>query len=396
MGAYLPGYKAGGPIRSIANLIERLGDDYQFYILASDRDIGDREPYSGITPGVWTTQGKAQVLYLPAVAQTLYGYYRLLRTLSYDIVYLNSCFYRGTINILLLRRLGLIPTVPVVLAPRGEFAHSAMALKAYKKYLYLAASNYMGFYQGIRWQVSSTYEAEDVHKRIIRLPSVSRGSPITVHITPDLVATTGHSIVKNRRAKTRGELHIVFLARISPMKNLDFALKLLGNVKSHIYFDIYGPLEDQAYWHECQSLIGKLPTHVHVQYCGMVPHVMVTQVFSQYHLFLFPTRGENFGHVISESLSAGCPVLTSDQTPWHGMEKQRAGWEVPLSDLERFLAILEACAEMDQADFNAISDSALSFATMYIQSQDASILQAYRELLAGNADENRRRDEPYP
>ena len=29
---YLPGYKAGGPIRSIANLVEHLGDEFEIYI----------------------------------------------------------------------------------------------------------------------------------------------------------------------------------------------------------------------------------------------------------------------------------------------------------------------------------------------------------------------------
>jgi glycosyltransferase involved in cell wall biosynthesis len=42
----------------------------------------------------------------------------------------------------------------------------------------------------------------------------------------------------------------------------------------------------------------------------------VPGVFRQYDLFVFPTRGENFGHVIIESLSVGTPVLLSDRTPW--------------------------------------------------------------------------------
>ena len=33
-------------------------------------------------------------------------------------------------------------------------------------------------------------------------------------------------------------------------------------------------------------------------------------------IFLFPTRGENFGHVVAEALSVGCPVLTTPTTIW--------------------------------------------------------------------------------
>jgi len=35
---YLPGFRAGGPTRSIANLVEWLGDEYRFAIISLDRD----------------------------------------------------------------------------------------------------------------------------------------------------------------------------------------------------------------------------------------------------------------------------------------------------------------------------------------------------------------------
>jgi len=44
MGRYLPGYKDGGPVRSIKNLTDFLGREYNFKILTCDRDHGDTEP----------------------------------------------------------------------------------------------------------------------------------------------------------------------------------------------------------------------------------------------------------------------------------------------------------------------------------------------------------------
>src|SRR4051812_11201747 len=37
---YLPGFRAGGPIRSISRLVECLGDEFQFRIVTADRDAG--------------------------------------------------------------------------------------------------------------------------------------------------------------------------------------------------------------------------------------------------------------------------------------------------------------------------------------------------------------------
>ena len=42
---FLPAYKAGGPIRSIANLVDNLHADFDFYIVTGDRDLGDKNPF---------------------------------------------------------------------------------------------------------------------------------------------------------------------------------------------------------------------------------------------------------------------------------------------------------------------------------------------------------------
>ena len=51
-------------------------------------------------------------------------------------------------------------------------------------------------------------------------------------------------------------------------------------------------------------------------YHGELQPDAVVTTFARYDAFAFPTLGENFGHVIAESLSAGCAVICSDQTPW--------------------------------------------------------------------------------
>lgn len=141
-------------------------------------------------------------------------------------------------------------------------------------------------------------------------------------------------------------VRLFFLSRISPKKNLDFALQVLGKVESTLVFDVYGPIEDKVYWQTCLDLIEKLPSNIVVNYCGAVTPDQVADVFSGYDLFFFPTRGENYGHVIAESLSAGTPVLLSDQTPWQTLENDKLGWDLPL-DLELFARKIEEVAAMD-------------------------------------------------
>ena len=51
----------------------------------------------------------------------------------------------------------------------------------------------------------------------------------------------------------------------------------------------------------------------------------VIETFSKYDVFLFPTKGENYGHVIFEALAGGCIPIISDQTPWNDIEQAGCG-----------------------------------------------------------------------
>ena len=88
---YLPGFKAGGPIRSIANLVARLPHD--FSIVTSDRDHMADAPYPNVPTGTWVNgAGRERVMYLPAEDQKPATYRRLMKELDYDVIYVNSLF----------------------------------------------------------------------------------------------------------------------------------------------------------------------------------------------------------------------------------------------------------------------------------------------------------------
>src|SRR5690554_3127969 len=89
---YLPGFKSGGPIRSLANLVEMLGDEYDFRIVTADRDEGDVEAYDSVEVGAWNSVGKAQVYYVPAEQNPISVISKLLKQEKYDLIYLNSFF----------------------------------------------------------------------------------------------------------------------------------------------------------------------------------------------------------------------------------------------------------------------------------------------------------------
>lgn len=75
---YLPGYKSGGPVRTIANLVDHLGDDIEFRVVTSDRDMLDEAAYPAIRVDAWNQVGKALVYYVSPAKQTVRGFLRLI------------------------------------------------------------------------------------------------------------------------------------------------------------------------------------------------------------------------------------------------------------------------------------------------------------------------------
>lgn len=376
---YLPGYKGGGPIRTLANMVDQLGDEFIFHVVTRNNDLGDAEAYSRIGADSWSRIGKAEVCHLAPRSRTFRALKKLLRVTEHDLLYLNSLFsYTFTIKPLLLRRFGLTPRVPLVLAPRGELSPGAVALKGFKKRMYLRVAAALGLYRDLIWHASSDYEAADIHDWM--------GEKAAVRIAPNLPARFhGEERVSS---KVAGRLNIIFLSRINRKKNLDGALKILREVRGDVQFSIYGPPEDQAYWAECQKLIAQLPPNIRVQYQGgLGPEKSAMAVMMEYDLFFMPTLGENYGHVIMEALLAGCPVLISDQTPWRALEDKGVGWDLPLSAPERFRAVIESCVAMDREEFSRWSAAARAFALAV--AQDENIIRQNRELFQSALSESK-------
>ena len=304
---YVPGYRAGGPLRTIENMVDNLGEQFEFLIITRDRDFGVDTPYQDVAINQWNTVGKAQVYYADPKMYSWQGLKQIINTQQHDVLYLNSFFsFSSTILPLLLRRFNSIPNAPVVIAPRGEFSEGAFKIKSTKKKLFVFLAKIMGVYRGLTWQASSEHELTDI-RRV--MSSVANN----IATAPDLLPTKS---IKDDDApvvveETQRPLRAIFLSRISRKKNLDYLLRLLAGIHRPLALSVYGPNEDAQYWNECLELMNQVSDSVEVHYCGEVTPDQVPVVFSENDVFLFPTHGENFGHVIFESLSAGtCVVLT--------------------------------------------------------------------------------------
>ncbi|WP_177282545.1 glycosyltransferase [Devosia enhydra] len=337
---FTPSRLGGGPVTSLVNLVAALGDEFAFHVATLDRDLGEPAPYPGLPTDQWLDRGTHRVLYRPAARLWRIATPGDPQAIAPDLVYLNSVFSPATtLPYLLWRRLNRKAAPPAILAPRGGLADAALAIKAWKKRPVLGLMQSLGAYQGLHWQATAAGERDQIVRHAAPPEDV-------LHLAPNLAASAQVDVLHRQRA-AGAPLRIAFLGRIVPMKNLDYALRLLAQAAVSATFDIHGPSEDRAYEAECRRLAETLPPEVRVGWKGPVVPQDVPQTLRDYDLLLSPSRGENYGHVIAEALSVGTPVLISDQTPWRGLAWRGAGFDLPLNAPQAFVEALRHLASED-------------------------------------------------
>lgn len=365
---YLPGYLAGGPIRSLHALVELTSDEFCWRIVTEDHDLGIRESYPGVVADEWVQVGAAKVYYMKSSILSPIALARVLNSINYDALYINSFFDpKFAILPVLVRRLGLSAQRPILIAPRGEFSIGAYALKAWKKRLYVYTSRLFKLYEKAKWHASTVREEADIMRCVgasQRLITIARDLRIVQRPIP---------VEDQRMAKS---LRVCFLSRVCKMKNLDFALRVLRRVDRPVMFSIYGPIEDLEYWRECQAIAATLPNRVTVEYRGEVTSERVVEVLSAHDVFFVPTRGENFGHVFVEAWMAGLMVLTSDQTPWGCLDEKEVGWDLALSREDEFARVLNEVARWDTERWRRARQLAQNYAENVCV--DADVIDANR------------------
>lgn len=365
---YIPGTKAGGPVRSVYSLVSLLKDHFDFFIITTNSDLGKTETYRDVKADILFEKEGIHYYYFSSGNLNSENMRGLLTLINPDLIYLNSFWSANfSINIIRLKKQRKIQA-PLLLAPRGMLGRGALGLKSFKKHLFLSIAGVFGWYKSIPFHATQAQERDDIlHK--FPLANVS--------VAPNL---NSGSVMKNISIKQVNKLKLFYLSRVARIKNLHFALALFQNTPGNyqIEYDIYGNLEDEMYWNECREIIKKLPAHVTVTYKRELQFNEVQGIITGYHALFLPTLNENFGHSIVESLLCGCPAIISDQTPWNDLETYGAGYAIDLNNKKKFLDSILKLAGLNQQEFSQTSQKAINYISKKIDL--ASIVGQYKTM----------------
>ncbi len=361
---FYPAYKAGGPVQSVKNTATAMADNnMEVYILCSDKEL-DGTPIS-VERDKWVDYDKGIKVYYNSQPGSKSEVGNIIGEINPDVIFINGIYSLPyTIYPLLYKG-----AARKILSVRGMLHPGALSQKTLKKKIFLAIFKLRGLHHKAEYHATADDEQLYVYDHF--------GSDKKVWVVPNLpnVLPYLQPVVKEK-----GNLRLVTVSLISPMKNILLVLRALQHAKANITYHIYGPVKDAKYWEECKSIIAQMPVNISVVYKGeMLPH-LVHETLRDYHYFVLPSKSENFGHAIYEALSSGRPVITSHNTPWNGLETARAGYNINPEDVKLFTTLVEKLSEVDNNDYTLASANAKK----YIEQQYNidNIKERYREMFA--------------
>lgn len=123
---------------------------------------------------------------------------------------------------------------------------------------------------------------------------------------------------------------ILFLGRISPIKNLDQLVQAFLQARlSRSYLVLAGPTLEPDYERRVRGLIQSLGLTGSVLLVGSLFGEAKLAAFASADLFVLPSTFESFGNAAAEAVAAGLPVLVTDRCGIAELIHHRAGLAVP-------------------------------------------------------------------
>lgn len=349
---FLPAWKAGGPIRSIEQLIHQFSSDMNIYVLCSAYDHGEREVLKNVNPDQWNDwEGKAKVYYNSKRNTTLSFFRNIFTEINPDIIFINGLYslaynIKPIVTALQFKH----KQTKIILSPRGMLHPGALSQKSFKKRFYFIFFKLLNLQNKVYWHATDEKEVHFIRSKFKNARIAIAGN------FPKLSSQLPSPV------KKQGKLIMGTLALISPMKNHLEILKSLKSVTQEVVWHIYGPVKDQAYWDHCSKLIKELPSNIQVIYHGAIFPEEVSLALKDIQLFILPSKSENFGHSICEAMSAGRPVITTDTTPYLTLQQSHAGYTINYQQLNEELSkAIRFFADMEANEFNIYTENAMNY-----------------------------------
>ncbi len=356
---FYPFSDAGGPIRSIENILSLLKPSFNISLLTSNQDLKGNILHDGIKSNYANLEPKTgcSIIY---ITNNLQGLNTLLNTIKpFDTIYINGLF-KPSLNFV-----PIIKSNKLIVAPRGMLQAPLLKQKWFQKKLYLSLLKFIFYFKKVKWHATTKQEASEIRHVF--------GNKSDIKIISNMPVTP--NIESKNSVKESHSLSLVYYGLIVENKGLLILIQNLKTLNLPISLDIYGSVKDQSYWKECLHEIKNNQSLAKFNYFGHADPSESQTILAKYDAFVLLTKGENFGHSIYEALSVGTPIIITNKTPWQFNESANPpGWIINYDtdgfDTDTLKQTLTNLYHMDNDAYALSSKAAHTYAVDFYTSHD--------------------------
>jgi glycosyltransferase involved in cell wall biosynthesis len=343
---FLPAFRAGGPIQSVANLVREYDAGVAYYIFCGDVDLNGAA-LENVETDQWVGFNDHTQVWYNGTEKISDNLVKQVEAIKPDIIFIVGVFswHYNIVPVMFCKG------TRKILSARGMLHPGALSQKKWKKKIFLR------FFKLLEYQYKVDFHATDEEEQ--HFITGHFGEAAKISIAGNFPNKIGKSYMPTKES---GALKLVSIALISPMKNILPVLQALEKSVHKIEYNLYGPLKDEDYWEKCKEQAKKLPENIKFTWHKELEPQKVKEALRGNHVFVLPSKSENFGHAIYEALSAGRPVITSENTPWNELQSANAGMNISLDSSGSLENALDFFGAMDQEQMDQWSRGALNYA----------------------------------
>jgi glycosyltransferase involved in cell wall biosynthesis len=337
----------GGPSHAVLGMGRALAHQRVDVLIATtDADGPGRLPVEPEAPQSW--QG-VPTIFFPRQWSEGFKYSRPLarwlgqHVLDFQVVHIHAVFSHACLAAAHACRLSRIP---YVVRPLGTLDPWSLRQKPVRKRLLW----HFGASQMLR-EAAAVHYTTTAEQCLAETPlALQRGVVIPLGVDAEYFDDPENP---NGGGPAEGHPYVLMLGRLHPKKGMellvDVFLQFASHPESKDWRLVIAGDGDAEYVANFKQLVHSRGGDDKILLSGWLGGVRKAAALRGAALLALPSRQENFGLVVAESLACGTPVLVSDQVNLADqITAANAGWVVPLERARLFEALCEALGNTDE------------------------------------------------
>ena len=333
----------GGPVKvvnELAGALEVIGVSSEI-ISAQGRRVGNPETVTNDIPIHLFETGPIARLWTahtPGLKKTL-----ARKIPDFDLVHIQELWhYPGYIA----SKIARSRNVPYIVTIHGELNEWNLQQKRLKKQIYMTAIQ-----RGILQKSAALHaitQAESNRIRQLEIETPVAMIPNGIH-TEEFENLPDRSQFVSRYPELENRLIVLFLGRIQQKKGLDILAQAFGNLvraRDDVRLVVAGPDEDNTLT-EIKTILKSQGALEKAVFPGMLTGEQKLEALSAADIFALTSYSEGFSVALLEALSAGLPLVITDECNFPEVGDSRAGFVVRPNDSETASALMSL---LDSAD----------------------------------------------